>query len=238
MDKFQLQHIPTNHLIELREDIKQELKKRRVSSAIENRKTFISSLKPRHENRDEINKEIFEFNSKNLLSLRHLENPADYNTKFLPCLLAQDWSDVFPDSGGDSKFYVYAHVDPRQKVFVADTSSGGNYGGKPFYVGKGTGSRAHDLKRNQGHGTRIRQIISEGFDAEDIVKILFDNLTESKAFEIESKLIYFFGTLYEEKRKNGWLLNLEVPKTPDFVGLMNSFVTKTMIKNKMEGDAA
>ena len=238
MDKFQLQHIPTDHLIELREDIKKELKKRRVSSAIENRKTFISSLKPRHENRDAINKEIFDFNSNNLLALRHPENPADYNTKFLPCLLAQDWSETFPEVLSDAKFYVYVHVDPRQKVFVADNLSGGNYGGKPFYVGKGTGSRAYDLKRNQGHGTRIRQIINEGFDAEDIVKIVFDNLTESRAFEIESKLIYFFGTLYEEKRKNGWLLNLEVPKTPVFVGLMNSFVTKTMIKNEMEGGAA
>ena len=43
--------------------------------------------------------------------------------------------------------------------------------------------------------------------------------------EIESKLIYFFGTIYEGGRK-GTLLNLDLSKRPNFIGAMHHFVTK------------
>jgi hypothetical protein len=43
--------------------------------------------------------------------------------------------------------------------------------------------------------------------------------------ELEAKLIYFFGTIYEKNRK-GLLLNLDLSKRPDFVGIMHRTITK------------
>jgi hypothetical protein len=53
----------------------------------------------------------------------------------------------------------------------------------------------------------------------EIVHIIAEKLTENEAFELEAKLIYFFGTIYEEAR-NGVLLNLDLSLRPAFQGRM------------------
>lgn len=140
-----------------------------------------------------------------------------------PSLIQQDWSDVYPCAGGDRKFYVYAHVDPSKAAFCSSAANGGNWGGMPFYIGKGTGARAFDLKRNQGHGKRLAALVTAGVPEEIIVKIVWDGLTEQEAFALEAKCIYFFGTVYElgKAGKRGMLLNLDVPKIPVFEGVMS-----------------
>lgn len=37
---------------------------------------------------------------------------------------------------------------------------------------------------------------------------------ENEAFELESKLIFFFGLIIDNRRRNGVLVNLDKPKTP------------------------
>jgi hypothetical protein len=85
----------------------------------------------------------------------------------------------------------------------------------PFYIGKGTIERAYCLKRNQGHGLRLKELLGHGVEKNELVKIICNNLPEAKAFELESTLIYYFGTTYEPNRA-GILLNLDASLRPDF----------------------
>jgi hypothetical protein len=140
--------------------------------------------------------------------------PYVENLKYLKSLLKQDWSFLFKDDCLDEekKYYVYAHVIPkkvRPKLLARI-----NIFGEPFYIGKGTGGRAYDMKRNQGHGKRIKRILDNGYTAKNIVNIIKDNLSEAEAYELESKLIYFFGTIYEPRKNKGILLNLDIGKRP------------------------
>lgn len=123
-------------------------------------------------------------------------------------LMSEDWSDLY--SGGDMarKYYVYAHVSPFSGEIDID---GLLLRGVPFYVGKGCGNRAFDLKRNEGHGVELRKLAKAGATPEKIVQILYSDLTECEALCIEAKLIHFFGTKFEHKR-NGLLVNLDKPK--------------------------
>jgi hypothetical protein len=151
--------------------------------------------------------------------------------RYLPALMAQDWSGVYPDSGGDRRFYVYAHVDPREPCLMLPKEHGGNWGGQPFYIGKGCDDRAYDLKRNEGHGRRLRILRGLGYEAQDVVKIVYRDLTESEAMCIESKLIYFFGSSFDSHGRSdvACLLNIAVPQTPEFSGRMVF---------RLEGDAS
>lgn len=135
--------------------------------------------------------------------------------RYLPELLNQDWTHLY--AGGDPEpiYYVYAHAYPKGKGlrFVHDGLKIGT-NGWPFYIGKGCGDRAYDLVRNQGHGETLRQLLRDGHKPGEIVHILRTGLTEAKALEIESKLIYFFGTKYEAGRR-GILVNLDIPPRPE-----------------------
>lgn len=225
MNQFQLQCISDSDLEQLFRDAKKELDLRAKSKKVSNRLARIS-----------VKSQPNELDSGNLIHglLRppHLSRrKIGANMKYFSSLLAQDWSSIYGEKTGDKIYYVYAHVDPGKAVAMLPKNYGGSMGGTPFYIGKGCGDRAYNLKRNQGHGKNIASVLSDGYSPESIVKILISNLTESEAFEIESKLIFFFGTVYEKSRKFGCLYNLDLPRIPDFDGVMPEVETKRSAEN-------
>jgi len=134
---------------------------------------------------------------------------------YLDDLVGQDWTGLYRDGCAERRYYVYAHVQPSGKA-IRHQGIGGlplDLPGLPFYIGKGTGDRAFDLNRNQGHGAILRELAAAGVGAKKIVHVLKDGMTEAEALALEAKLIYFFGTKYQRGRR-GILVNLEAPRTP------------------------
>lgn len=95
----------------------------------------------------------------------------------------------------DQSFYVYTLKDPRLSP------------AKPFYVGKGVGSRSHDHLRpdETRKGQLIRDIQAAGCSV--LVHRVVENLTEIQALRIEAELISAFGTV----DSGGILLNTVLP---------------------------
>jgi hypothetical protein len=93
-------------------------------------------------------------------------------------------------------YYVYALKDPRSNP------------AKPFYVGKGTGTRAweHSLRVDSTpKGRRIAEIQNAGFQA--LVTKLVEDLDEAQAWKMEAEIIAAFGT----ESSGGLLTNSVVP---------------------------
>ena len=96
----------------------------------------------------------------------------------------------------ETSFYVYALKDPRTDP------------AKPFYVGKGTGTRAYDhlIKPDESaKGRLIREIMRDGHTV--LVTRIVDGISEEQAMRIEAELISAFGTL----DTGGMLTNSVVP---------------------------
>jgi hypothetical protein len=145
------------------------------------------------------------------------EGGDELASRYLNLLLKQDWSHLFQGGDPAQKYYVYAHVKP-DATFPKLNARGLalKFHGQPFYIGKGCGPRAYDLKRNQGHGALLRELLAEGVAEKRIVHIVCDGLTEAEALELESKLIYYLGTKYEQGR-SGMLVNLDIPARPELL---------------------
>jgi uncharacterized protein len=96
-----------------------------------------------------------------------------------------------------SVFYVYALKDPRSSP------------ARPFYIGKGAGTRAweHELRIDQSaKGERIKQVHAAGLQV--LTVKLVEGLSEAEALRIEAELISAFGT----EDRGGLLTNAVVPK--------------------------
>ena len=96
-----------------------------------------------------------------------------------------------------SVFYVYALKDPRLNP------------ARPFYIGKGAGTRAwdHELHADQSaKGERVRQIQAVGLEV--LTVKLVEGLSEAEALRIEAELISAFGT----EDRGGLLTNAVVPR--------------------------
>jgi hypothetical protein len=97
-------------------------------------------------------------------------------------------------SGG--AYYVYTLKDPRSSP------------AKPFYVGKGVGTRAWDhllIPDATKKGRRIAEIKEAGFDV--LVTKACEDLTEIQALRLEAELIAAFGL----EGAGGLLLNTVQP---------------------------
>lgn len=136
--------------------------------------------------------------------------------RFVPLILSQDWSFLFQNKDNTHKnYYVYFHLDPRWRGFSFSNFLCHCVKGKPIYVGKGKGNRAYTFKRNEGHGIILSQLISLGFQKNDLVQIVLSDLTEQEACALELKLIYIFQTVYENQN-HGSLFNLKIEKRPSY----------------------
>lgn len=218
LKELDLKSLPIEALVALKDAIKLEIRNRRYTQFAERKLArFHQTHLSADCTYDEAYKKIIEINSQRTLALptESRKNHFRDRTKYFPCVLGQDWSFLFPaiQKGGE-KFYVYAHIDPRGKCTPIEGLKVVLYG-DPFYIGKGSGNRAWDLKRNQGHGKRIKKIRDEGFPDSSITVIIAENLMEQDALILEAKLIYHFGSIYDESI-NGCLLNLADHVKPHF----------------------
>jgi hypothetical protein len=93
-------------------------------------------------------------------------------------------------------FYVYIYLDPRKP----GSYEYGKYSFKyePFYVGKGKENRMYDHLKDESQSyksNKIQKLISEGYNLENYIIKIKDNMEEQEAFDLEIKLISLIGRL-------------------------------------------
>lgn len=220
-----LTDLPIEVLIALKKAINDEILHRKKFNYVQRRlqnleKTKITPISTSLEFKEAIDA-LIQLNHGYLLTLpghafrQHFRD----RIRYLPCILVQDWHHLFPNiQNEDTSYYVYAHLDPRVgpvRLYGLDVV----LHGAPFYIGKGTGKRAWDLKRTEGHRKKIKQIRDAGFPDTSIMQVIVDSLGERDALILEAKLIYLFGSIYDESL-NGCLFNLADSTKPCFTGFM------------------
>ena len=171
-----LRELPNNVLEALRSAITGELQRRKRFKELEKRQAQAAV----HEERT---KEAVKEHWRIPASFPRYAVQTSYKDRrtYLPRLLAQDWSSLFPTSDVTVReHYVYIHYDPRSKPIELKAMKV-LLMGKPFYIGKGSGQRAWDLRRNQGHGKRIKYLRQLGYSDETMVQIICEGLTEQEA---------------------------------------------------------
>lgn len=195
ISKLPYRAIPTEVLVSMRDRIAKEL----------NRRGYVGG--------DEVRRP----RDGGLFGRRDIQHESDLaklkGFSLLDAVIAEDWSGLFPEGSLERRFYVYAHVHPRKRILRKGGAFPLEIAGFPFYIGKGTGNRAWELNRNEGHGVELKQLRDRGVSPSEIVWMVRDGLTEREALELESKLIYFFGTKFEKGCK-GVLVNLDFPARP------------------------
>lgn len=92
-----------------------------------------------------------------------------------------------------NNFYIYVYLDPRKKDYYNYVDFNFDY--EPFYVGKGSGYRylkhLTDKNKNTHKINKIKNIIDDGYTP--IILKLFENLTESEAYQKEIEIIEKIG---------------------------------------------
>ena len=116
---------------------------------------------------------------------------ASSRSKYLEPLLLQDWSHLFQGGDTERRYCVYAHIDPRKERFATSLFAGGDYRAFRFTSERAPLIEHLTFAETKGHGKVLREIIAAGFCEQDIVKVIMQDMTEAKALEMESKLIYF-----------------------------------------------
>jgi hypothetical protein len=123
-------------------------------------------------------------------------------------IMNKDISSLYDDYtlNTDTKFYVYAHCDSSKQIDINSKSAFHTFAASlgmkylPFYIGKGTGDRVQKGDRNRNYS----KISSKKYTEVDKL-VLKDKLTESEAFQLESKLIDIFGLAIH----GGLLVNID-----------------------------
>lgn len=90
--------------------------------------------------------------------------------------------------------YVYALLDPRKKGQYE--YNGTVLPAEPYYIGKGTNNRAqHHFSDDISSAYELSdELLRQGYQKEDIIYIIEDNLTDADALEKEKELIKEIGT--------------------------------------------
>lgn len=106
-------------------------------------------------------------------------------------------------------YYVYVLIDPRKQYeFKYENLI---FQGEPFYVGYGKNNRVYkhfqDIKKvsNPYKTNKIKSIIKDGYNQNNIIHIFKENLTKEEACKLEIELIYKIG---RHNLKDGPLTNL------------------------------
>lgn len=92
----------------------------------------------------------------------------------------------------EKRYYVYSWVNP-------DTNA-------PFYIGKGTDTRATNFHQNGRCENKRQKLLKKGYTNEQIVNIIQSNLTEKEALILEKNLI----ELYKRIEDGGSLFNYKI----------------------------
>lgn len=100
-------------------------------------------------------------------------------------------------------FYIYIYLDPTKSNKYIYNEYKFNY--EPFYVGKGKNRRCYDIKKGRSKYFKNKINKIKRFGYEPIIIKLYDNISEKKAFELETKLINKIG---RKNNSTGPLLNI------------------------------